>query len=285
MRRREFLAGAAASSVLLPSAAEAMLGTRRVALLGRVRYDPAAQAIFNAFTTPPTAARKAIINNCVLALKAAGIWSLFDLLYFTAAADSQAARINWVNPGTFTLSAVNSPAFVADRGFTGDGASSYLDPGFTPSTNAVQWTLNSAHISGWSLTSIGAGSNAQRLVGNSATTTARSALIPWNATNQVAALLNDLSGSTISNSTSLGDFIANRSAVSSRQIYLNGASLGSDATASVALPPNALYFGRDTVNFASLQMAALSVGASLSSGQVASFYAARQSYLHAVGAV
>jgi hypothetical protein len=34
MRRREFLAGAAASSVLLPSAAEAMLGTRRVALLG-----------------------------------------------------------------------------------------------------------------------------------------------------------------------------------------------------------------------------------------------------------
>jgi hypothetical protein len=36
MRRREFLAGAAASSVLLPSAAEALMGTRRVALLGGV---------------------------------------------------------------------------------------------------------------------------------------------------------------------------------------------------------------------------------------------------------
>lgn len=252
---------------------------------GGAVYDPAAQAIFAAFTTPPTTARKAIINTCVLALKAAGIWSSFDLLYFTAAADGQAARINWVNPGTFTLTAVNSPAFVADRGFTGDGAASYLDPGFTPSTNAVQWTLNSSHISGRSLTSIGAGSNAQRLVGNSATTTARSVLIPWNASNQVSGLLNDLSGSTIANSTSLGDFIVNRSAAGARQIYVNGSSIGSDATASIALPPNALYFGRDTTNFASLQIASLSAGASLSSGQVSAFYSARQAYLQAIGAV
>lgn len=38
MRRRDFLTGAAASSMLLPSAAEAMLGSRRAALLGTASY-------------------------------------------------------------------------------------------------------------------------------------------------------------------------------------------------------------------------------------------------------
>jgi hypothetical protein len=286
MRRREFLAGAAASSVLLPSAAEAMLGTRRVALLGRpaVSYDAAAQAIFDAFTTPPTTARKAVINTCVVALKAAGVWTLLDCLYLMAAADNQAARINWKMPASFTLSAINSPTFTADRGFTGDGASTYLDTNYTPSTNAVALSLNSAHYGGWALNSLAAGS-ANRLVGNVASTgTGRSLVLPRNTGDIISSLANDTSGTTLSNATTSGFFVVNRSGASARQAYRNGSSLGSDATAAVALPNQKVAFLRDTTSFATLQVAVGTIGASLTAQQASDFHAAILAYLQAVGA-
>ncbi|HXC20220.1 MAG TPA: hypothetical protein VNV13_01980, partial [Steroidobacteraceae bacterium] len=62
-------------------------------------------AIFAAFTTPPTTSRKVIINTLVNALLngSTDTWDKMDVLYVMAAADSQAASINWKNPGTTTL--------------------------------------------------------------------------------------------------------------------------------------------------------------------------------------
>ena len=115
-------------------------------------YDSASMAIFNAFTTPPTQARKALINNAVVSLKNGGIWSLLDTLWMTAAADSQAATINWKSPATFTLAPQSAPTFTADRGFAGNGTTSFLKTGFIPASNGVAYVQDSASMGFWGLT-------------------------------------------------------------------------------------------------------------------------------------
>src|SRR5690606_35810663 len=98
-------------------------------------------------TTPPTRARQLLINTTITNLIAAGLWPKLDVLYLLAAADEQAARLNWKNPGTFTCTAVNSPTFTADRGFAGDGSTSYLDTNFNISSASGRlYEQNSAHI-------------------------------------------------------------------------------------------------------------------------------------------
>ena len=111
-----------------------------------------AEAIVDEFDNEPDDTRKELIDDCVGALKTAGVWSKTDVLYVLAAHHEQAGRINWKNPGTLTASLVNAPSFVADQGFTGNGRSSYLNTGYNPTAFAGQLTLNSAHIGVWSNT-------------------------------------------------------------------------------------------------------------------------------------
>ena len=47
---------------------------------------------------------KALINVSVLSPKNAAVWGALDCLYVLSAADSQAARVNWKNAGSFTAS-------------------------------------------------------------------------------------------------------------------------------------------------------------------------------------
>lgn len=103
-----------------------------------VTLDAAAAAIFDAMTTPPSDARKALINTAVVALKNGGLWSKLSSLQVYAAADNQAARVDWANPARVAV-AVNSPTFTANRGFTGDGATSYIDTQFS-SVGDANWT-------------------------------------------------------------------------------------------------------------------------------------------------
>lgn len=93
---------------------------RKVALTltlipGGVVYSPEALALSARFTTPPDTARKTLINNLIVALKAAGVWAKLGAPYLRAAADSQAARQNWL-ANQFNSTPVASPTFASDRG-------------------------------------------------------------------------------------------------------------------------------------------------------------------------
>ena len=98
---------------------------------GGIRYRPEALALFERMSVEPTNARKAQIN--ALFSSVASILPKLDSLYLTAAHDAQAARLNWV-ADQYNLSAVNSPTFVTDSGYTGNGTSSYLSTGMVTST-------------------------------------------------------------------------------------------------------------------------------------------------------
>lgn len=241
-------------------------------------FNAASIAIFNAFTTPPTAARKVLINNLVVALMSAGVWSLLDLLYLTAAADSQAATINWVSPSTFPLQAVNAPTFTADKGFTGDGTSSRMNTAFTPSTQGVRFTQDSASIWAWSRTST-TGVHAGNASSNPL------AEVQFTGTTTYTYRINDGTNDAATGTTIIGFNGSQRQSATDKRAWHNGAQVGTTAaTASTGRPTQAQWIcGGATTGFSVAQISCAAWGASLA-GTEASFYSAILAYMQGVGA-
>lgn len=252
--------------------------SRLILTTGAPLLLPETVALIAQFTTPPTAARAQLINNLIAGLIAAGVWPLLDILYVWAAADSQAARLNWISPGTFTCTAVNSPMFTADRGFQGDGSTSYLDTNWINSVNGIFATLNSAHLAMWSLTSaqsdiVDAGSSGTLLE-------VRTSADLYNVR------INSGANNTAANTNGSGYFISNRSTTSTQQAYRNGVSLGSPGTTSNAVPTVSSHFlGRASSNTFSIRQQSIGhIGGSLTAAKAAAASAAFTTYMQGVGA-
>ncbi len=109
-----------------------VLGLSLPELCGRAHGpDTASIALIARMTAAPDSARRGQIDALVRALKIAGIWPKLAALYLTAAHDAQAARLNWVS-GSHDLTEHGALTFTADRGYTGDGSTGYLDSGWSP---------------------------------------------------------------------------------------------------------------------------------------------------------
>ena len=114
---------------------------------GGVAFDPDYQAILDYATTQgytlPSAGQQTLQNQLVVDLKAGGIWSKLDTFaVFATNGNSNFALIDWKRLSQYT--AVNSPTFSSNGGFTGNGTSSYINTNFNPSTSGVNFTLNGA---------------------------------------------------------------------------------------------------------------------------------------------
>lgn len=251
-----------------------------------VVYDASSLLIFSAFSTPPDTARKALINTVVLALKAAGVWALLDFLHVLAAADSQAALINWKNPGTFNAGLVNAPAFVADRGFTGNGTTSYVSSNFNPSTAGGQFVRDSAYYGFWSLTTtvMASVSVAGYFDGTNGTTRAHRT-----AANEIACRLNQNAAATSSTAGAQTDGTGlhgmARSGAAAVRAAHNGVDIFTFANASTALSNGVLTVGYQGVSWNTVQFAVHMAGANLTQPQELALCNALQTYLAAVGAV
>jgi hypothetical protein len=110
-------------------------------------------ALIAAMTNKPTAARQSLINYTIYNLKKSGFWARIDklLVFACHSNDAGEALLDWKNPSLNPALAVNAPTFTIDRGFTGDGASSYVNTKFTPSTQGVNYQLLSASYIYWFL--------------------------------------------------------------------------------------------------------------------------------------
>lgn len=251
---------------------------RQIIISGRPRYDSAAAALFARMTTQPTQSRKALINNTIIALKTGGVWSLCDALYVTAAADSQAARLNWI-ADQYNLTAFNSPVFTVDRGYTGDGSAAYLDTGAVASSLA-KYALNSANAWGWQLNNA---TDNGHLVD---TTTASQFVIARTTGNKSYVRINDggLSTATINPTItdSRGLTSVNRSGANSRELYKNGASVGSDTQVSTAASGTFHLLGISG-GYSTAQIAAAGFGSTLTAAQELAKYNALRAYMTGVG--
>jgi hypothetical protein len=253
-------------------------------------FDPATVTLINYLTAqgvPPSGADQTAYNNFIVGLKSAGIWSLFDVIYLFAAADQTAALVNLVNPGTFNATTVSSLTFTAYQGFTSNGTSSYVTSNFTPSSQGVNYTLNSASIAARSLTAAGAANNNHRIVGRTTNDgTGRPSIIAFDTGSVYGSAINSASvneSSTDSSSQGLYQISRNGSTVSR---YKGGSSIGDITVPSVSLPGSAVTFCADPGSsvFSTLQIASGALGAALTSTQAASYNTVENAYMTAVGA-
>jgi hypothetical protein len=239
----------------------------------------ATDRIAAAFTTPPSAGRKTLIQNCVTSLMQGGVWDKLDALYAFAAADSQAAKINWKAPGTFNCTEVNAPAFAADLGFTG-GAGKYLDSGFNPSSAPTpKYVLNDATVFGWSLSSAG---QTPAMLGTVAS--AVIAIYPKElGTGNVFVRINCGNINTAVTTTALGLTAATRTGATATAVYRDGASIHTSATASTGTGAVVITFLHSDGAYWLGQMAAAGIGGGLNSTEQLALYNALRTYLTGVG--
>jgi hypothetical protein len=133
------------------------VGRQRFASGGGGGFDADYQAVLNYATTQgytlPSSGQQTLQNQLVVDLKDGGIWSKLDTFgVFATDGDSDFALIDWKRLSDYT--AVNSPTFTTNEGFTGNGTSSYIDTNWNPNTQGVNYTQNDACFGGWRLNNI-----------------------------------------------------------------------------------------------------------------------------------
>jgi len=237
-------------------------------------------ALLARFTTPADSARAHAINEFIKALKAADAWDDIDVLHVMAAADSQAALLNWKST-SFTASLVNAPSFTADRGFTGDAATSYVDSGFTPSTAGGEATLNSFCFSIYVLNNVVGGGASGVSDGTNQTN-----INPRNGSGQRIGRANQGGTTTgVASTDSRGLTTINRSGAANLQLYLDGTQVATSTTASTALPSAPIRYGSSgAAAFNGFQHAIARIASSQSQAKETAFHNAAFAYLQAVGA-
>lgn len=256
-----------------------MKSALKAILLGGA-VDPSATALFARMTTAPTPARKAAITTLISALKAAGVWSKLDALYLMAAADSQAAKLNWIADRN-NITETATVTFTADRGYAGDGITGTLDTNFNPTTAGGNFALNGHSMGVWSRTA-NALAGGGWLMGS-----ATSAIAPFGDSKTNFYIR---SGSTTSNAVphagTPGLYALSRGNATNVRRYKNGVELADTLLSSSALNNESLLLMRrnGAAVYTDNQVAAAHIGGDLTTSENLALYNAVNAYLTTVGA-
>lgn len=252
---------------------------------------PATRAFIDRMAVKPTAKRRRLIDKLMRSVQASGAADQMDALHVIAAHDAQAARLNWLSD-QYDLTAVNSPTFVVDRGYKGNGTSSYLLSPANPRTlhnnAAAKLKRDGAHMALWRLTS---GYTAVKgLMGCREGASLFFDIVQFGATAFAARPNSGPERGLITVPATPGLLTMSREGATSAAYYWNGAPLTTLAEASV-MPPNTTMAilaqnvtGEGPSAFAPDQIAFASFGGALTATQAAGLYAAIRAYLLAIGA-
>lgn len=201
------------------------------------RYDPDAILYFNQLTGSLPISFKNAVNTYVRALKTAGIWTQLDRLWLHATPNQQNARISIVNPTSTPITEVNAPTWTASMGYTGNGATMYLNTNFNLLTNGVNYTQNNALIGFYSRTNA---ANALTIIGSDDAVN-YSVFYPCFAGTSYFYLNNAAAGVGALQARSDGFFNSIRTIAARHDYYRNGVSFGSDLIVSTGAPNATLY--------------------------------------------
>lgn len=185
--------------------------------------------------TLPTPAQQTLQNNLVVWLVNKGIWPKLDL-FFVLATNGSAdfSRLNWINPLLYELTAVNSPAFASNQGWTGNATDSYLDTGWIPSVNGVNYTLNDASF-GCKINS-GSASAAYVEMGCAVAGNTTSAYIHGRVSGTVGVRANDNFTRQTAVASPVAFWHVIREHLTSKLLYQNGSLLQSTGDNTTGLP-------------------------------------------------
>lgn len=252
-----------------------LLGVSRRRVAGGLRADTA--AFITRMSVAPDATHRNALDQFFSAT--APIRPKLDCLYLLASHDAQAARLNLIGSG-FALSEVSAPTFTVDRGYQGNGTSSYLNSGFIPATAGGKFTQDGATLFHWPLTDLLNGAAESGDIG------AGGATINRRSPSGIRYRANTSASITAGTTFYPGLVAWSRSGSASRELFFNGASASVGVEASAATSTGPIYVcavngGIVGVN----QEAVAGWGAALSASEHAVLYAASRGYLQALGAV
>lgn len=238
---------------------------RNLVLFGQL--DASSELLFGLMQVQPSPARKTVLDTFVKTLKSAGIWQKLDLLYVLAAHDAQAARLNWIAPSQFALTATNSPTFTADQGYTGDGTAALLvATGYNPnSVSGARQTLNSVSLGHFTRTAATYDGSTTRIDLYTGTTR-------LNRRNSSATdyswRINDGTSANTAVAGQTGHFAGRRTASNERSLWRDGSQLATNSQASTTLATGFQFFGV-AGSLSNAQISLGYIGSAFDDGQMA----------------
>jgi hypothetical protein len=254
-----------------------MDAAKHILLFGKREFDHAGAFIAAAPITDAT--QQAALRTMVTSLKQAKLFYKHKALYPFVGGSATTHSFNLINTALYQMTWVNSPTHSAN-GVDFNGTSQYGRTGLIPSSVL---TLNDTALHYYSrdnvaVTTIDLGSvnaavtNLFRLIIRTATDTILSD--QYNGTDGRLSA---------ANTDSRGLFTTSRISAASHEVYRNGASLGSNATAGGALPDVEFYIGAQNIGgapsaFGQRQCAFCAIGEGLTPSEASTFYTIIQAY-------
>ena len=245
-------------------------------------FDPVVSAWLQQLSTPPSGIWLRHFNRMIKGHRKDGNLLLLDRLWIFATEVQAHAKVSVVNPSSTQITEVNTPAWVALQGYTGNGSSSYLNSNFAPSAG-VRFLLNTASFGVYSRTSNAALSKNCMAVNdatNGAVIYERAAgdvmYVQVNSANVADPVTNTLTTGLLSNT---------RMDSATVEGWRNGASLGTVARVSSARVAINFFIGArnnngSAVNFSTLQLSMAYIGGGIDQKK---FYNRMQTFMTALG--
>ena len=200
-------------------------------------YCAEATALFARMTVAPSTARKVIIDSLIIQLKSAGFWTRLDNLQVYACHDETAAYLNWIADDD-NATEVDVLTFTEDVGLTCT-ANAYINTGFNPSSDGVNYTQNAAS---WGYvcqtTGTDAGGSNGVVVGGSYLYN-----VPWHGTaSHMSVNYGSFDGATSAISSCKHYYIGTRSDASNNDLYVDKGIHVNKNTSTSTAPPNGDVF-------------------------------------------
>jgi hypothetical protein len=247
-------------------------------------FDPDAQAFFDRVTTAGgtlTTTEKNAINQLVLDMKSAGIWSSMKAIYPMVGASAAACAQN-LKSSSFTGTFTSGWTF-ASTGVTPNGTSAYFDTTFnnqsnwTSTSNGSMGFISRTNTTGTVQCDMGSGTISTGA--NSSTIYATYGTIYYSGLNCTSVLPGD------ANLSSIGFFVTSRTSSTQYSRYKRGSStINTTNTNSVGSDPNTtIYLGAGNnsgsgSNYSNREYDFCFIGDGLTQTQVDNYWTALQTF-------
>jgi hypothetical protein len=200
----------------------------------------------------------------------------FDALWVFASSSTTNANLNLCGTG-LTVTVTGTCTFTADTGYTGDGATCFLNTGYNASTFGGGYVLNSASVGACQYTTGGPGGNAFGAGGGSSS---------WDVGGVPNIEINSFNNPSAPGS---GNVYATRTASTGINVYLNGVISTTPTDGVNAVPTSNFYFlafdsGGTANSFSAGKMGYGFVGPGFNATQVGNIYTRLHAFLVAVSA-